>query len=198
MVVFSSEVCSTFTAMSSQTLLSDHIYVINMTRYRESSFLNKHYSMHKVPFVLCLTVYKMDCMFSPCGWLQTPASEPIYYYIQAHSLRRACSFSMVTLVSWGSSLSTVSKLQGGQPRSCILIPDKDKILFSSLKLPDQLWSLLSFLINGYHSWGMTLTTHLHLVPKSRKHEFFMVFRGTTLHLLWSCYNMQVLSVFAVG
>jgi hypothetical protein len=55
------------------------------------------------------------------------------------------------------------------------IPGRDRDFFSSLQRPDCFWDLPSLLPKGYHDlfpWGqsgrgMKLTTHLHLVPKSR-------------------------------
>jgi len=44
--------------------------------------------------------------------------------------------------------------------------------FSSTSRPDLLWGPISLLSNSYRGWsgrGVNLTTHLHLVPRSRMH-----------------------------
>jgi hypothetical protein len=50
------------------------------------------------------------------------------------------------------------------------IPSRSYELFSPLPRPDQLWGPPSLLSNGHWGWsdlGVKLTTHLHLVPRSR-------------------------------
>jgi hypothetical protein len=54
-------------------------------------------------------------------------------------------------------------------------PDRGWEFFSSALHPDRLWGPLSLLSNGFQGpfpwgqsgWGVKLTTHLHLVPRSR-------------------------------
>jgi hypothetical protein len=57
-------------------------------------------------------------------------------------------------------------------------PDRDWEFFSSPPRPDRLWDPPSLLSNGYQGlfpWGMKLTTHVHLMPKS-------IMRGAILSL----------------
>jgi hypothetical protein len=55
------------------------------------------------------------------------------------------------------------------------ITDKARF-FSSAQRPDRLWGSPSLLSSGYRwqsSWGMKLTTHLHLMPRSRLAELYL-------------------------
>jgi hypothetical protein len=61
------------------------------------------------------------------------------------------------------------------------IPGRDKKLFSSAQCPDRLWGLPSLLCIWYQGFflrewrgkGVSLTTHLHLVPRLRIVELYL-------------------------
>jgi hypothetical protein len=91
----------------------------------------------------------------------------------------AICFFLIARSSYASSLNFyLFNLTGYELDGCGSIPGKGKGFFSTPQPLDQFWSLLSLLSTDYrHSLsgeqsgrGVILTTHLHLVPRSRMVE----------------------------
>ena len=69
-------------------------------------------------------------------------------------------------MSRGSSVGIVTRLRAG--RSGVRIPVGARLFFSSPERPDLLWGPSSLLFAwGKNVRGVSLTSHLHLVPKFR-------------------------------
>jgi hypothetical protein len=108
-VIFSSEICSTFITMSSQTLLSDHVCIYRSAVANFISFFNQ----------LDLTLkylYNSKTEFIICGDLNVEFSEDssskllLSCFLQLHNLFRAVDFP--TRFNNNSCCTAVCKLIG--------------------------------------------------------------------------------------